>query len=226
LWGACLVEFRDNKVVVVSTDQFALSRARSSVNSSDCQAIVAASVLQDIARLTDTESGDRVRLNIGENHMYVDTPDVSCFSRLISGQYYAYEQVIPRRFVTTVHIDTEGFLRAASRAAIVSSEDDRAMRVIVDGARQTLTVKAASSERGRMEEEIPCEIEGEPIEVWVQHKYIIQALGKIGTSTASIGMSGKASAMRIEPCPEEGAEEAEMEASYVVMPMSTPKGAF
>ena len=31
LWGACLIEFKDGKMIAVSTDQFALSRARADV---------------------------------------------------------------------------------------------------------------------------------------------------------------------------------------------------
>ena len=76
-----------------------------------------------------------------DNHL-LSTKDVSCFSRLIDGQYYAYEQVIPRKFVSTVKVPSEDLLRAASRAAIVASEEDRAMRVIVDKDTGTITVKA------------------------------------------------------------------------------------
>ncbi|HHX28820.1 MAG: DNA polymerase III subunit beta [Bacillota bacterium] len=230
LWGACLIEFKDGKMIAVSTDQFALSRARADVEADECRAIMSATILQDIARLTDTAGGSKVKVKISDNHAYFTTDDVSCFSRLIEGQYYAYEQVIPRQFVSSVRVPTEALMRAASRAAIVASEEDRAMRMIVKKENGTLTVKAGSPDRGRMEEDLPAIVEGDSIEIWVQHKYILQALGKIGSTETFLGMSGQVSAMKVEPVPEKDpeteAEDDKVEAAYVIMPMSSPRGAF
>lgn len=226
LWGACLIEFKDGKMVVVSTDQFALSRARADVQAEDCRAIMSANILQDIARLSDTEGGSKVEVKISDNHIYFTTKDVSCFSRLIDGQYYAYEQVIPKNFVSSAKVPTEDLLRAASRAAIVASEEDRAMRIIVSQEGGTLTVKAGSPDRGRMEENLPAVVEGEGIEIWVQHRYVLQALGKITSGETSLGMSGQVSAMKVEPVFDEDKKNEKVEAAYVIMPMSSPRGAF
>jgi DNA polymerase-3 subunit beta len=229
LWGACLLEFKEGKMIAVSTDQFALSRARADVEAPECRAIMSATILQDIARLTDTEGGSNVRVTISDNHAHFATEDVSCFSRLIDGQYYAYEQVVPRKFVSSARVSTEDLMRAASRAAIVASEEDRAMRMILQKDTGTLTVKAGSPDRGRMEEDLPAVIEGDSIEIWVQHKYILQALGKISTAQSFLGMSGQVSAMKVEPFIDADSEEDsgdKVEAAYVIMPMSSPRGAF
>jgi DNA polymerase-3 subunit beta len=222
LWGACLLEFSNGNMAVVSTDQFALSRARKRVQSHDASAIISANVLSDIARLVD--DNDEIEIKIADNHVYFATSSLSCFSRLIDGQYYDYEQVIPRNFACEVTVSTESLLRAASRAAIVASEEDRAMRMILNGSNGTLTVKAGSTEKGRMEEVIPAKIDGEDLEIWVQHKYILQALGKVSGDQVFLGISGPVSAMKIEPVIEEGQDS--VEASFVIMPMSSPKGEF
>lgn len=226
LWGACLIEFKDKEIVMVSTDQFALSRARAHVEADDCKAIMSANILQDVGRLTDTEGASTVEVKISENHIYFTTKDVSCFSRLIDGQYYAYEQVIPKKFLSTVKVPSEDLMRAASRAAIVASEEDRAMRMLIDKENSTLTVKASSPDRGRMEENLPAAVDGESIEIWVQHRYILQALGKISSSETLLGMSGQVSAMKVEPVPDKESKEAKVGAEYVIMPMSSPRGAF
>lgn len=225
LWGACLLEFKEGKLVVVSTDQFALSRARADFASKDARAIMSANILQDIARLSDSEDGGEVEVRIAENHIYFQTKDMSCFSRLIDGQYYAYEQVIPKKFVSSAKVSTEELLRASSRAAIVASEEDRAMRIIFSKGTGTITVKAGSPDKGRMEEAIAAAVEGDDIEIWVQHRYILQALGKITSGETFLGISGQVSAMKLEPVAEKDAKDA-VEAAYVIMPMSSPRGAF
>lgn len=222
LWGAALVEVKDGKLVVVSTDQFALSRARISVAGREGKAILPANVLQDMARLCSSGDSGNIQLSFSSNYLYMSSGTVSCFSRLIEGQYYAYEQVLPRTFVSTAKVPTDDLLRAAERASIVASEEDRAMRMILDTRSGTLTVKAGSAEKGKMEEKMPAEITGESIEVWVQHKYITQALNKISTSKTFLGMTGQVSPMKLEPVPE---ADASVDVTFVVMPMS-PKGAF
>ena len=226
LWGACLLEFKDGKMVMVSTDQFALSRARADVKSNPARAIISAGILQDIARLSDTEGGGEVQVSIADNHIYFSTKDLECFSRLIEGQYYAYEQVIPKTFSCSARVATKDLLRAASRAAIVASEEDRAMRLIFSLESSALTVKAGSPEKGRMEETLPAVVEGQNMEIWVQHRYILQALGKIATEETFIGVSGQVSPMKLEPVPAKEEKGSPVEAAYVIMPMSSPRGAF
>lgn len=228
LWGACFLEFKDDRFVIVSTDQFALSRAVANVQGKEARAIISANVLSDIARLSDSESDDEIELVIAENHIYFSTKSMSCFSRLIEGQYYPYEQVIRKVFSSSARVPTESLLRAASRAAIVASEEDRAMRVILNKEAGALTVKAGSAEKGRMEESFPAIISGEDVEIWVQHRYILQALEKIGTQDTFLGISGLVSPMKLEPVGDKGEEEGtdKVEATYVVMPMSSPKGTF
>jgi DNA polymerase-3 subunit beta len=228
LWGACFLEFKDDRFVIVSTDQFALSRAVANVQGKEARAIISANVLSDIARLSDSENDDEIELIIAENHIYLSTKSMSCFSRLIEGQYYPYEQVIRKVFSSSARVPTESLLRAASRAAIVASEEDRAMRIILHKDAGTLTVKAGSPEKGRMEESFPAIINGEDVEIWVQHRYILQALDKIGTQDTFLGISGLVSPMKLEPVDDKEEEEGKaiVEATYVVMPMSSPKGTF
>lgn len=225
LWGACLVDMLGDSLVMVSTDQFALSRSRIATNTPVARAIVPANVLQDMARLNLKDEGDEeVTLQICDGYLYFTSSNVSCFTRLIEGQYYAYEQVIPKSFCSTAKVSTEAMAGAASRAAIVASEEDRAMRIILDRRSQTLTIKAGSAEKGKMEEALPAEIEGEDIEIWVQHRYVLQALGKIDTEQTMFGMTGQISQMVIEPVYDDSAGSA-VRTTFVIMPMS-PKGAF
>jgi len=191
----------------------------------NAKAIMSANVLMDIARLSDSADGDEVEIRVGENHIYFGTKELSCFSRLIDGQYYAYEQVVPKSFTTSATISTGELHRASSRAAIVASEEDRSMRLTFNKETGSVTVKAGSPDKGRMEEIIPAAVEGENIEIWVQHRYMLQALGKIASGETLLGISGQVSPMKLEPVGHESKDGA-VEATYVIMPMSSPRGAF
>lgn len=225
LWGACLLDLIDNKVVLVSTDQFALSRAQTNIAASESRAIVPANVLQDISRLKDTEDSEQIKLILSDSHLHFSSTNISCFTRLIEGQYYAYQQVIPKSCSSTAKVSTEAMISAASRASIVASEEDRAMRIILDNDSQAIIVRAGSPEKGKMEESLPAQVEGENIEIWVQHRYVLQALSKIGAKQTKLGMTGQVSPMLVEPAQEEESSEGDVQSTFVIMPMS-PKGAF
>jgi len=132
--------------------------------------------------------------------------------------------VIPKTFTSTATVSTEAMAGAASRASIVASEEDRAMRIILDSRSQTLTIRAGSAEKGKMEESLPAQVEGEDIEIWVQHRYVLQALSKINTEETRFGMTGQVSQMIIEPV-QDGSAKGAVKSTFVIMPMS-PKGAF
>lgn len=167
----------------------------------------------------------RLPLSLSDSHLYFSSVNLSCFTRLIEGQYYAYQQVIPKSCSSKATVSTKDLLSAASRASIVASEEDRAMRLIVDKNNQTLTIKAGSPEKGKMEEVLAAEASGESIEIWVQHRYVLQALGKINTEETMLGMTGQVSPMLLEPVAKAESPEDSVLSTFVVMPMS-PKGAF
>lgn len=225
LWGACLLDLLGDRIVLVSTDQFALSRAQASASVGESRAIVPANVFQEMARLKDTEESDEITLALSDSHLYFSSKNLSCFTRLIEGQYYAYQQVIPKSCSSTAKVATVDLASAASRASIVASEEDRAMRIILDKNAGTLTVRAGSPEKGKMEEVLPAEVTGENIEIWVQHRYVLQALGKISAGETMLGMTGQVSPMLIEPVQAQETPGDSVMSTFVVMPMS-PKGAF
>ena len=226
LWGACLIDFLGKEMVLVSTDQFALSRASTPIETDESRAIVPANVLQDMARLKDAEQDEEISIELSDNHLYLSSKNIWCFTRLIEGQYYAYQQVIPKTCSSWATVSTQAMAGAASRASIVASDEDRAMRILLDKKNQSLIVRAGSAEKGKMEEILPAVVEGDDIEIWAQHRYVLQALAKIDAQTTRFGMTGQVSPMLVEPVEEDPKESAEVvKSTFVIMPMS-PKGAF
>ena len=73
-----LIEFKEGKIVVVSTDQFALSRARADITSEECKAIMSANILQTF-RGSPIQKAGPSKVKISDNHIYFSTKDVSCF---------------------------------------------------------------------------------------------------------------------------------------------------
>lgn len=208
LWGAIYLHVQNGVLEMVSTDQFSLSLATSPIESEDVEIILSADTLKEISRLM---SGD-VKITVSENMAAFECGSTRCYSRLIDGKYYAYQTVIPKTFVSTITCDRKELFQTVSRASIVASDEDRAVRLIVNNG---FTVKAGSGDKGRMEEAIDSQVEGDPVEVWLQHVYLSKALKGLTADKVEIGISGSLAPMKVS-----GSDRG----FFVIMPMSTPKG--
>ena len=92
------------------------------------QIIVPRKGVTELQRLL--EGGDRVlELEMGRNHIRVKRDDVTFTSKLIDGRFPDYEAVIPIGADREVRIEREALRASLQRAAILSNEKYRGVRV-------------------------------------------------------------------------------------------------
>src|SRR5690606_37783599 len=76
------------------------------------------------------EGGDRdIALEVGRSHLRVKREDVTFTSKLIDGRFPDYEAVIPIGADKEARIEREAFKAALQRAAILSNEKYRGVRI-------------------------------------------------------------------------------------------------
>lgn len=213
LWAACFMETRDNELRMVSTDLFSLAVARTPVNAPNASVIVLARVLQELAALVEDQDDQSVHIRIAPTYVFFSFGPISAFARLIEGQYYAYQQVIPKSFRSIVRMDTEKLMSSAARASVLASDEDKAMRFRISSG--SVVIRAGSTEKGRMEEEILADTQGDEMEICIQHRYALLAAKGIGSDQALVKATGEVSPLLIEPVQ----DDAVVKPTFVVMPM-------
>ena len=128
-----LFDLRDNTLRCVATDGHRLALCEVALQAgaqTKRQIIVPRKGVQELQRLL--EGGDReLELEVGRNHIRVKRDDVTFTSKLIDGRFPDYEAVIPIGADREVKIDREVFRAALQRAAILSNEKYRGVRVEV-----------------------------------------------------------------------------------------------
>ena len=99
------------------------------------------------------ENGDReLELEIGRSHIRVKRDDVTFTSKLIDGRFPDYAAVIPIGADREVKLDREVLRAALQRAAILSNEKYRGVRVEVSPGQ--LKISAHNPEQEEAQEEI------------------------------------------------------------------------
>jgi len=176
-----LVVFAGDTVKFVATDTHRLAVCWSSVTDGQGgrQAIVPARAMNELMRLLEDADGE-VTVRISENQILFLLPGgVELVSRLIEGQFPNYERVIPARSERVLTLETQPFLQAVKRAAIVARSN--ANRLVLSTLDDRLAIRAESSLDGSAYEEVDVIREGDDIEIAFNAKYLADVAGVLDT---------------------------------------------
>ncbi len=174
-----LFDLRDKTLRCVATDGHRLALCESALETqigTKRQIIVPRKGVTELQRLL--EGGDRVlELEIGRAHIRVKRDDVSFTSKLIDGRFPDYEAVIPIGADREVKLDREALRAALQRAAILSNEKFRGVRMEVSP--NQLKISAHNPEQEEAQEEIEAETKVDGLAIAFNVNYLLDALSAL-----------------------------------------------
>ncbi len=174
-----LFDLRDKTLRCVATDGHRLALCESPLDGSaqaKRQIIVPRKGVQELQRLL--EGGDReLELEVGRNHIRVKRDDVTFTSKLIDGRFPDYEAVIPIGADREVKVDREVLRAALQRAAILSNEKYRGVRVEVSPGQ--LKINAHNPEQEEAQEEIEADTRVDGLAIGFNVNYLLDALSAL-----------------------------------------------
>ncbi len=155
-------------------------------------------------------SDDEVTLGFGEGAVQVRRDTDQFWFRLLDGEFPDYKAVIPSEHSHTMLLDRAELDATLDRVTILLTERARPVRfAFADG---TLTVDVENVDRGKVEEALPCELDGEPITVGFNGRYLREVLRAVHGGRVRMQLShALAPCLVTDPDVED--------AFFVVMPM-------
>jgi DNA polymerase-3 subunit beta len=93
---------------------------------------------------------------------------------LVEGSFPKYEDVIPKEHSKRARLDREAFFGAVRRAALLTTEESRAVRLAFEG--ETLVITSQAAEYGDARIELPIGYEGEPLVIGFNPVFVSDAL--------------------------------------------------
>lgn len=174
-----LLEIRPNRLRAVATDGHRLAMAelqRETNVAKDAQIILPRKTVLELQRLLDSSEAP-VKLSLTANQIQVDVEDLRLTSKLIEGRFPDYERVIPEDSDKVIRCGRMKVRAALSRAAILSNEKFRGVRLQVSG--ETLRIQTQNPEQEEAEEEVEVEYTGTPLEIGFNVSYLLDALDAI-----------------------------------------------
>ena len=167
--------------------------------------------LLELGKLLMDGEGD-VMFESGENHLFFEVGDRMLISRMIDGQFPAYERVIPKGNDKHIDFERERLTNAVKRVALLSNERSRAVKF--DIAKGKVDVTSSSSEFGEAREEIPVDFTGAPLTISFNAQYVLDFLNVVETDTVQLSLKDEVSQAVMKPVGAQG-----YDYTYVIMPM-------
>jgi DNA polymerase-3 subunit beta len=214
--GALFV-LRPESMSLVATDGHRLAlvtvprESKGKNDPEEIKAILPKKTLGELARLLAEGEGD-IRYERGENHLFFDVGGRLLISRMIDGQFPAYERVIPKGNDKHIEFERDRLTNAVKRVALLSNERSRAVRFQIDKGK--VDVNSSSPELGEARETLPVDYSGPAMQSCFNAQYVLDFLSAVSTDVVSLDLKDEVSQAVMKPVGAEG-----YDYTYVIMPM-------
>jgi DNA polymerase-3 subunit beta len=123
------------------------------------------------------DSDDLLHVTLAANQVRFSFGSVVLVSKVIDGKFPDYERVIPASLRNHMTVGRQLLMQALNRAAILTNEKFRGVRVVLGD--DTLKLIAANAEQEEAQEEIEVAYQGDPIDVGFNVGYLLDVLNNV-----------------------------------------------
>ena len=185
-----LARFEGDRLTLAAADGFRLSVRSAPIGQSldqPVEVIIPARALGELARIAaDQEDQVEVIITPARNQILFHLNDVDLVSQLIEGKFPDYNQIIPSGHATRTVLDSSGFLKAARVSHLFARDAANIVRVEVAPGDELMpghiTLEATSAELGDNVGQMDAHIEGDPVEIAFNAKYLIDVLAVVDSA--------------------------------------------
>ena len=208
-------EIKDGQLQLVATDGYRLAHKIVAVAKDiNFKALVPRRTFEEVVRLISEEGAESVRISISQdqNQIIFSLGNTEFYSRLIEGQFPAWEKIIPSSPKARVVVDKNEILKAVKLASVFTRGEANIVK-FCDVAPNKLILTSEAKEVGYQKKEVEAQVEGEELQIAFNTKFLLDVLGAINSSQVIMELSGNLSAALFKPMGEEGLQ-------YIVMPVN------
>lgn len=197
-----LFDIGEKTLKIVSVDGFRLAMKTSEIDIEDSFKFVVpgktlGEIVKLLSRLSLEEDEDQVKINISSKHISFSINGYIFISRLLEGEFLDYKNAIPKESQTTVLIETRDFIDTMNRASIIISEKAKSpIRCSFEDTNVRIFCETAL---GKINDEVECVIEGPPVKIGFNNKYMADALKASECEKIKIQLNGPISPIKIVP---------------------------
>ena len=202
-------------LTLVATDghRLALAQATLDVEIPKQEVILPRKTVLELQRLLkDEKDGDEgpIEMRFAGNQAKFSFSGMEFVTKLVEGKFPDYNRVIPKNHKNALVLGRAPLLASLQRAAIMTSEKFKGVRVNVEPG--NLRIAASNAEQEEAKEELEVDYNGDAIEIGFNVTYLIDALANLTQDMVKLELQDSNSSALITVPEQAGFK-------YVVMPM-------
>lgn len=167
-----------SQLTLVATDGRRLARMSAALEEDEerhARVIIPAKAMSELVRIMGDKDGE-IQVRLAESQAFFQVPGVQFHCRLLEGTFPDFNRVIPKQFQRTCRLGREALMGSLRRMVIVAQEKDSPGLVRMEFEPDSLRLSAYTPDLGSAREEIPALLEGEPLTIAFNGKYLLDAL--------------------------------------------------
>ncbi|MEQ8675023.1 MAG: DNA polymerase III subunit beta [Aggregatilineales bacterium] len=219
------MQFSGNVLTLAAADGYRLAVRTTKLEQEfepKLEMVVPAKALSEVARvISDDDEDVMITLPNERDQILFSTSNVIVSSQLLEGKFPDFTAIIPRNYNTATIMYTSDLLRACQRAEIFARDSAYSGRLAVTppsapGEPGEVIITGKSAERGDNEGLVDASVEGEPLDISFNIKYLIEVLRVIPDERVVLQSNGAANPGVLRP-------ENRDDFIHVIMPMSVTR---
>lgn len=196
-----VAKFEKDKVTFAAADGFRLSVRHAMLSAPVDQpitVIVPAKALQEVGRVSGDQE-DPIEMAVTENKSQVlfKLTNIEIVSQLIDGVFPDFTRIIPESHSTRTVVNTAELQNAVKASSVFAREAMNTIRVQIAPSGEMgagkMTMTAASAESGDNVGDIDATVDGEPVEIAFNARYLADVLNVLHSPQVAIETSGSSS---------------------------------
>jgi DNA polymerase-3 subunit beta len=175
---AVLCRFTPDSLSLVATDGFRLSLKEIKLvnqmvlpkGQENITFLIPSRSLLEVAKLAKSTKKLKFGLSSDAHQLIFVLEDLELVSRLIEGDYPDYQRIIPESFATKIHLDKNELSQAVKIASVFARESANVVKLSIKNS--SIDVSANATQIGQNKAAIDARVEGEPLEIAFNYKFI------------------------------------------------------
>jgi DNA polymerase-3 subunit beta len=167
----------ENSLQLVAVDGVRLAVRREPINYEGevLSFVVPSRTLSEIVRLTDDEESF-ITLSVGKRQIVFELAGYTFVSRLLDGDFLDYKTTLPKECTVSARVNTRRLLEALERTSLMGAADAKLRSPATCIINESGIFLSSSTAIGTASDRCEALVEGTPIEIGFNNKFLIDAL--------------------------------------------------
>lgn len=206
------VTINDGVMQFVAIDGYRLAIRRQKVNiENELNFIVSGKAVNEAVKLID-EATEDVEIIVGQRLISFNINGYIFISRLLEGEFVNYNKIIPSEYKQKITVNTHDMIDIVERVSLLISDTfSTPIRCIFN---EEKLIMSCATTMGKATENFALTLEGDPFEIGLNSRYLLEALKACDQGGVSFEFNGANAGVLIK-----SADEENKDFLYLIMPM-------